>query len=376
MELLDVIIIGGGPAGSTCAGILKKHGLSVLILDKAEFPRRKICAGWITPEVFQILSIPPEKYGTCYTLQPISVFIVWDSKHNAHPVDFKKVVSYGIIREEFDEYLLQKSGVNPRENCRADKIEFYKDRVVINNSFSAQMVVGAGGHFCPVAKVLGNNYRDNFTVAALESETELDAETIQRTVPCPGVPEIIYLDDLDGYAWYFSKGTYLNIGIGCLSRKNIRPLLDQFLHTLEKNNRLSKDLKGRLNPFKGHFYKIYPGNSRNITADRALLIGDSAGLAANVSGEGIRPAVISGVLAAETIINAEADYSLQSLNVYRDKISGIFGKPESYSERQSTSPLIRFIFNNYLLGTKIGRKYLIRKYFLQPGGKDLISTIK
>ncbi len=376
MELLDVIIIGGGPAGSTCAGILKKHGLSVLILDKAKFPRRKICAGWVTPEVFKILSIPPEKYGACYTLQPISEFIVWDSNHNAHPVDFRKIVSYGIIREEFDAYLLQKSGADLRENCRADKIEFYNDRVVINNSFSARIVVGAGGHFCPAAKVLGNNFRDDFTVAALESETELDAEKIQRTVPYPGAPEIIYLDDLDGYAWYFSKGTYLNIGIGSLSRKNIKPLLDQFLHTLGKNNRLPEDLKGRLNPFKGHFYKIYPGNTPNITADRALLIGDSAGLAANVSGEGIRPAIISAILAAETIVNAEGDYSLQSLNAYRDKISGIFGKPEPYAKRQPASPLIRFIFNNYLLGTKRGRKYLIRKYFLQLGRKDLISAIK
>ena len=49
MQNVDVIIIGGGPAGSTCAGKLRSGGLDVLIVDKAEFPRSKLCSGWITP---------------------------------------------------------------------------------------------------------------------------------------------------------------------------------------------------------------------------------------------------------------------------------------------------------------------------------------
>ena len=53
-ESCDVLIVGGGPAGSSCARQLRRAGLDVLILDKSEFPRDKVCAGWITPQVVEI----------------------------------------------------------------------------------------------------------------------------------------------------------------------------------------------------------------------------------------------------------------------------------------------------------------------------------
>jgi flavin-dependent dehydrogenase len=51
----DVIIVGGGPAGSSCAWSLKRQGVDCLVLDKEPFPRGKPCAGWITPEVVEDL---------------------------------------------------------------------------------------------------------------------------------------------------------------------------------------------------------------------------------------------------------------------------------------------------------------------------------
>ncbi len=364
MELLDVLIIGGGPAGSTCGRILKEHGLSVLIVDKAKFPRKKLCAGWVTPEVFKLLSINPQEYAESHTLQPINKFIVWDSHNNTHPVDFKKTVSYGIIRYEFDSYLLGLSGVSVRENFNVKKIEFLSNRVIVNDSVAARMIVGAGGHFCPVSKALGNSYKDSSTLATLESETELDPETINRIVPYPGAPEVIYLKAVDGYAWYFSKGNYLTIGIGSLDRKKIHPLLDWFLNILKEKGRLSEDVLKRLNPFKGHFYKIYSGSSKIIKADRAVLIGDSAGLADSTSGEGIRPAVISGSLAAETIIRAKGDYSAENLSAYTQNIHEVFGKPSTSPPQHPANPFIRFVFKRLLLGTRFGRNILIKNYFL------------
>jgi len=364
LELLDVLIIGGGPAGSTCAGILNKHGLSVLIADKAQFPRKKLCAGWVTPEVFKLLSILPDEYSESHILQPISKFIVWDSHNNTHPVDFGKTVSYGIIRKEFDAYLLGNSGVQVHENFNVKKIEFQKDRVTVNSSLSARIIVGAGGHFCPVSKALGNSYKDSSTLATLESETELDSETIKRTVPYPGAPEVIYLEAVDGYAWYFSKRNYLNIGIGSLDRKKIHPLLNWLLKILKEKNRLPEDVRSRLNPFKGHFYKIYSGVPKAISRERALLIGDSAGLADSTSGEGIRPAVISGMLAAETIIQAKGDYSAAKLAAYQDRIKEVFGKPGSSPPQHPPNPLIRLVFKKLLLGTGPGRNILIKNYFL------------
>jgi len=365
LELLDVLIIGGGPAGSTCARILSKNRLSVLIVDKAKFPRKKLCAGWVTPEVFKLLSISPEEYSKSHILQPISKFIVWDSHNNTHPVDFGRTVSYGIIRREFDAYLLGLSGVKVSENFNVKKIEFLEDRVVVNDSLEARMLVGAGGHFCPASKALGNSYKDDSTLATLESETELDSETINRTVPYPGAPEVIYLKTVDGYAWYFSKGNYLNIGIGSLNRKKIHASLNWFLKVLKEKNRLTNAVYSRLNPFTGHFYKIYSGGSKIITADRAILAGDSAGLADSTSGEGIRPAVVSGFLAAEAIIEAEGDYSAESLSAYKQKIREVFGKPGSSPPQHPPNPFVRFVFKRLLLGTGMGRNILIKKYFLK-----------
>ena len=70
--MLDVLIVGGGPAGSTLAWSLRDAGLDIAILDKAEFPRQKVCAGWVTPAVMQELSIDLDDYADGRVLQPIS----------------------------------------------------------------------------------------------------------------------------------------------------------------------------------------------------------------------------------------------------------------------------------------------------------------
>ena len=55
MITCDSLIVGGGPAGSACAGRLRAGGLDVLVLDRKTFPRDKTCAGWITPQVIDEL---------------------------------------------------------------------------------------------------------------------------------------------------------------------------------------------------------------------------------------------------------------------------------------------------------------------------------
>ena len=70
----EVLIVGGGPAGSTLARVLKQTGIEVAILDKAVFPRDKICAGWVTPAVMEELEIDLEDYAAHNVLQPIHGF--------------------------------------------------------------------------------------------------------------------------------------------------------------------------------------------------------------------------------------------------------------------------------------------------------------
>src|ERR1700754_275929 len=62
MRHVETIIVGGGPAGSTCARQLVANGREVLLLDKATFPRLKLCAGWITGKVMRDLAFTPADY--------------------------------------------------------------------------------------------------------------------------------------------------------------------------------------------------------------------------------------------------------------------------------------------------------------------------
>ena len=155
MDAYDVLIVGGGPAGSSCAAKLHAAGLAVLLLDKAAFPRDKPCAGWITPEVITALQLDVDEYRRGRIWQPIYGFRSGLIGHGEVLVTYPQPVSYGIRRCEFDSYLLQRSGAVCQVDHPVTAIERRGDEWVVNNRFSAPVLVGAGGHFCPVARLLG-----------------------------------------------------------------------------------------------------------------------------------------------------------------------------------------------------------------------------
>ena len=76
MDHCDVLIVGGGPAGSSCAWKLLGAGLDVVVLDRKSFPRDKPCAGWITPAVVESLQLDLNEYREGRVLEPIMAFVV------------------------------------------------------------------------------------------------------------------------------------------------------------------------------------------------------------------------------------------------------------------------------------------------------------
>ena len=156
MKQVDVLIVGGGPAGSTLAWALRDSGLAVTILDKQTFPRDKVCAGWVTPAVMEELQINLDDYARGRTLQPITGFRVSQlGKKEVETLYHDKPVSYGIRRCEFDDYLLQRSGAERVLGQAFKSMVWLGDNWLVNDNIQARLVVGAGGHFCPVARAVG-----------------------------------------------------------------------------------------------------------------------------------------------------------------------------------------------------------------------------
>lgn len=324
MQSADVLIIGGGPAGSTAAWALRRRGASVVVWDKRTFPRDKICAGWVTPPVVRALELDLAAYaGEGRTCQPLRGFSVGRQGDREAAVRYPEVVSYGIRRCEFDDYLLRRSGAVLRLGEPVRTLARRDGTWVVNDAVRAPVLIGAGGHFCPVAQHLGARLgQGEPIIAAQEAELRLDAATAAACRIDPEVPQLLFTRDLKGYGWLFRKGDYLNVGLGRQGNARLGEHVAAFLDWLVADGRIPATLGARL---RGHPYLLYGQAPRPLGGDGALLVGDAAGLAYPKSGEGIRPAVESGLLAAATIAQAGGRVDAEARAAYEDAIVARFG---------------------------------------------------
>lgn len=332
MERCDVVIVGGGPAGSSCARDLVRAGLDVVVIERARFPRHKPCAGWITPPVLGMLGVDPEAYAAGRTLQAITGFRVGVGRQAPRDVDFDRTVSYGILRSEFDQFLLERCGARAATGAGVTRIERMRDSWIVNGTFEASMLVGAGGHFCPVAARVQSGRQTGPLVLAQEIEVLLTGEQAARCRTRPTLPSLFFCQDLQGYGWVFRKGGVLNVGFGRQDPSGFATRAREFIAWLVETGEIPADVPAA---WHGHAYLLWGRPHRAVVTDGALLVGDAAGLAAPASGEGIRPAVESGQLAARTIIEAEGDYARDRLEAYRTRLDEHFGPPLAPPERVS-----------------------------------------
>jgi len=317
----DALVVGGGPAGSTAARVLHRGGWDVVVIDRARFPRDKVCAGWLTPEVFRLLELAPEDYRTCgHTFQEISGFRTGVLGGPMLATRYSRTVSYAIRRCEFDHFLLQRSGARVIDGTSVDAIRRDREGWIVNESIEARAVIGAGGHFCPLARYLGG--ADPLRpVVAKEAEFRparsspiLDGE----------LPELFFSRDMEGYGWCVQKGEYLNIGIGRRTSEQFAAHVKDFTTFLERRHGLAQVGAVR---WRGHAYLAAGAGPRPLIGDGLLLAGDAAGLAYPESGEGIKPAIESGRLAAETLLAAGGRVDTAALRPYAEAIRRLHPPP-------------------------------------------------
>lgn len=370
MDRCEVLIVGGGPAGSSCAAELKRRGVDVLILDKQQFPRDKTCAGWVTPPVFEALGIDPSEYPSECVLQPITAFRTGMIGGRQVDTQYDRIVSYGIRRCEFDNFLLRRSKAPTRLGHAFKSAERNGDGWIINGDIQAKLLIGAGGHFCPVAQRLGNRKQPKSSVvAAQEIEFEAGADDLKRGTIRGDTPELFFCDDLKGYGWCFRKGNFLNIGLGRVDRQNLSEHVAEFCRFLKDTGKVAAEIPPRLH---GHAYQLYERATPKLLDDGVLLIGDSAGLSYPQSGEGIRPAVESGLMAADVIHKADGDYSTQRLAEYERRIFERFGKPRSAGPSDwLPAGMLRFLAARLLSSRWFSRRVVLNSWFLHVNEEPL-----
>ena len=365
MKICAVLIVGGGPAGSSCAWALRGSGLDVLIIDKQTFPRDKVCGGWITPQIISELQLDPADYARGRAFQPIFGFRTSRMGDPEVETNYGRPVSYGIRRFEFDDYLLKRCGAPVFEGVPFEGIEWQNGSLLVNGEIKTRLVVGAGGHFCPVARQLGAKMGNEEIVVAQEAEFEMDARQQAACSIKPEIPELYFCADMRGYGWCFRKGNVLNVGLGRLDRRSLSGHVADFLAFLKRTGKVAFELPASI---LGHAYLIYSKTTRNLVDDGVILIGDSAGLAYSQSGEGIRPAIESGLLAAKVITEAAGDYRREKLDPYvgllRQRYGHTRGDWATAVGRRLSPRMVAGIARRLLRMPWFAKKVVMEKWFL------------
>lgn len=305
----DVIIAGGGPAGSTAGLILGRAGLNVLIIDKSSFPRKKLCAGLITHKTVRLLervfdetagslkekgavNFGSDQYEILYRNESLA------RKSSAIPYYFTD-------RYVYDDLLLNKarsSGAVIAEGEGVTHCELDLNEVMTTSGrrLKAKFLIGADGVHSTVRKGFPLE-RFNKDSWQYDLGTGIEISVARSDVSFNVDHPMIYFGFADyGYAWIFPHRERLIAGICGLNRKNRKKGFVNSFHDFLSEAGLGK--------FKKDIVRGYPLPFGNFLKKpffrQTLLTGDAAGFADPIFGEGIFYAQRSGELAAGAIIES------------------------------------------------------------------------
>jgi len=291
MKKYDVVIVGAGPGGLRCAEILGQSKKKVLLVDRKKVIGPKVCAGGITNSNIQHFVLPPSILDHSYNKIKVYVgskFKYLEQKEPfVHTVDRKNLGQYQLSR-------LDKKYVTVMKNTIISGIFENYVQSSSGEKYYFDYLVGADGSNSIVRKHLGLN-------------TEKFALAIQYIIKTSKFKEFEMFADAkrfsSGYAWIFPHTDYVSIGTGCDPKTfSIKKLKNNFHEWL--------DMK-KIDYSKGE-YQAHTINYDYKGTDfgNKFLIGDAAGLASGLTGEGIQQAIISAEEIANKIINPKHKYSL------------------------------------------------------------------
>jgi geranylgeranyl reductase family protein len=340
----DVLVVGAGPGGSATAFHLASHGANVLLVDKATFPREKVCGDGLTPRgvrAIQKMGVDPGEPGfvridalRTYGTDGVIIDLRWPSLR-----DFPGI---GLVRTryDFDNLLLEravKAGARILEGVEAT-------RPVMDEGWVTGAILGQNGdseqvkaRFVVAADGASSRFAGQAGVRRDETRPlGIAARRYYRT-PRPQEPvfeSFLNLWDgqglMPGYGWIFPLGDgLLNVGAGLLNTfrnfKDVsaRKVFDVFVRQLPEEWGINEEnaagplLSGPL---------PMGMNRRPISVPGMLLVGDAGGIVNPFNGEGIAYAIESGELAAELIVDALARNRPAVTNLYSMLLHERYGR--------------------------------------------------
>ncbi len=287
----DVIVIGAGPAGSMAARECAARGLSVIVLDKATFPRDKPCGGGVTVRAANLL---PFDLSGVIERRIFSVrFSLCQSR--AFTRRASTPLTYLTQRSRLDTFLVEHAlaaGARLLERVSIRSVERFPCHVLVRagqETFEGRTLVGADGVNGQTAKLVGLAVSHRMGIA-LEG----------NITPRGGIPRV-WEDAMGidvgsvpgGYGWVFPRGDHLNIGVGGVGHvgPGLRAHLWRLTGSYGFNPETMWGVRGYRLPIRSSSAPLVDGN--------VLLVGDAAGLVDPLTGEGIYAALWSGHVAGK-----------------------------------------------------------------------------
>lgn len=341
----DAVIVGAGPGGATAATCMAQAGLRVLLLDKAAFPRDKVCGDAISGKSVDVLRRLDLLEAVTQVPQVGSWGVTFGGPYgDTVAIPFTKMLDQPVppgfvcARTVFDHVLFEKAAASGAEvwtEAAVEKVTYEPDGVTVTvnraghkTAVRGALVVGADGAYSVVARSLGMDQLNEAHYCAgvrayYEGVTGFHARNhVELHFTSAAIP---------GYFWIFPMADgRANVGVGMLSKKikkrgvRLKHLLDEMVAHPYFRERFTH--ARRVGPVKGWGLPL-GSKPRPMAGDRWLLVGDAASLIDPFTGEGIGNAMVSGEQAAVWTARARAqqDYSAAFLKGYEKSVLQYLG---------------------------------------------------
>jgi geranylgeranyl reductase family protein len=296
LGMFDCIIVGAGPAGSSAAYHLAKQDHSVLVLEKANFPRDKSCGGGVSPAIAQWFDFDFSPVVQNQVSQVKYTFKMGDPAE----VELQDVTPMWMVqRGQFDNFLMEQATKKSAEfksgvEVTGTSLEGETWQVQTNNgTFEGKYLIVADGANSSVAKFLGMDATPTVAAASLQVPGAVSDRHKMTAFFDFGSLK-------NGFMWCFPKADGYSFSAAYV--RDPKGKSDELKKQLTKYAELF-NLDASQGEYQEHSLNLWQ-KERALHSDRALLVGEAAGIVDPLIGEGIRPAMFTGVKAAGAIMGA------------------------------------------------------------------------